>query len=300
MSDNQQDQNFSNNNILSLLDNSERYELLFEDGSLLVSKKLIDDNCELLKARTSGSFKDKSDSTIDLKQFPKQYFAYLFNYLISDIIPTDFVCFLKFVNIASYLCVTNFREKIGRRIPMVTYDDLSITVEDHLDLFLNDHVFSIFITELISYFPTFCATFDITLRNYIRGINIRGIAEALENINVLTLYMKGSCIGHDNYCCIHKQNSNNNIAKVIKPNSHKYCYNTSCDEKKTIEEKNPINDLMENMNPMLGGSGLITIKQTAIDNSRCCSHIYEIEELSKLLKFADFVKKILKGTVYRA
>jgi len=325
----------TSDNILALLEEDNKYELVFIDGKLFVNKTLLNDNCGLLKSRTSGNFKDSSDSFIDLKQFPKKYFAYLFNYLVNDVIPTTFIEMMEFINIASYLCVNNFRERIARRIPVIHEKDIYEAIEKYEKLFLNDDVFGIFINQLIAYIPTFAVKFNSAFYLYLKSNNSPNVTTPVSvGVEITSLYIKGSCLGDDGYCCIHPKPVSDLIDDEPEVGLlHKYCYEC-LDEKGEIKipgaippiaaaNRQPIDIDDDNMfwrqngslaiPPLEGGDADAALsaafwnsrrdpnrpKPVFVDKSRCCKHISDIKELGKLLKYIDFVKKVLSGTVYR-
>ena len=285
------------NNIIALLEDNAKYELVFSDGKLFVSKQLLDSNCEILKAKSSGKFKDINNSSIDLKQFPKRYFSYLFNYLINNSVPSTLIELMEFANIASYLCVTNFREKIISRIPVIDSKDIYILVENHLDLFLNDDVFSIFINEVISYLPRCLASFNNVVNSQFR---FHGRIDDTFPATISAKYIKGACLGHEGYCCTHPPKfENNEITKEPKLLRRTRCCYDPQDVKTSDFEA-----LAEIANAELADDNTPERRErinriiSFVDKSHCCKHIREINGMANILAFLDFVKKILSGTVY--
>lgn len=321
--------NISNtDNIIALLEDTEKYELQFSDGKLFVSKKLLNNSCELLKSRSLSKFKDTNDNIINLKEFPKRYFAFLYNYLTNNDIPTTFIDMMEFINIASYLCVNNFKEQIASRIPVINGKDLYENYEKYEHLFTNDYVFAIFLNELISYLPIFTIGFSNILHSYYRN-NGYQIKSHNNNANLVSLYIKGSCLGINGYCCIHpKPISDTLLESNNMCTNHRYCYE-NCDDIKENEippneippieinhnavfddfwhenSRGPrndpdlyVNELVNNEIIFMPNNRRINNTHFFIDKSRCCRHIHEIKELEKLMKYAEFTKRVINGTVY--
>jgi hypothetical protein len=315
--------NISNTyNIIALLEDTEKYELHFSDGKLFVSKRLLNNSCELIRSRSLSKFKDTYDNTIDLKQFPKRYFAFLYNYLTNNDIPTTFIDMMEFINIASYLCVNNFKEQIASRIPVINSKDLYENYEKYEDLFTNDYVFAIFLNELISYLPIFTIGFSNVLHSYYRN-NGYQIKSHNNNASLISLYIKGSCLGVNGYCCVHPKPISDTL---LEPNemstNHKYCYE-NCDDIKADEippieinhnavfddfwhenSRGPVNNSDLYVNELLTGEVVMipnrrpNNRQLFVDKSRCCKHIHEIKELEKLMKYAEFTKRVINRTIY--
>ena len=204
-------------NIISLLEDNEKYELVFEDGKLNVGKQLLNENCSFFHARSNGVFIDKNDNIINLEQFPKRYFTYLFSYLINDTIPSKFVELLEFVNICLYLGVKDFSNKIRSRIPTIEQEDIYMGIEKYSNLLFNDGVFNIFINELISAMPMATTKMTDILAKY--KYSCVHIPVSFDSLSLIcTKLIKGACIGHDGYCCLHPRKSDTNIiSPTIQP-----------------------------------------------------------------------------------